>query len=670
MTDVRGPVRDSTFTLDWRRRPRLRAEGSVLIYEWPWQRTGIAASLWCIIVGLAMMLVWLVEPMDIAERFPGIFGMKFNAALAFVLVGAAFLLALTGQRSLPVILMVPVFIYGALALSQHLFSIDVGIDTLLYTPFVDIRTSVPGRIAPNTSLCFMLMSTAMALRAISQRSSLPQTVLSFGTFTISAAALIGYGISLDFAHDWISYTRMSFQSASCFMVMSVALIFVGAHEAGYHRMALAALLGVVTYLILLTMSYFDLARYEELTGIAFSNDGDNARSTLSSLVLISGAVYGALVAHLYWSSRRARRMAGDLAESQARLAAIIDNAVDGIITIDDRGFILSANRACIHIFGYEPLEMIGRNVKMLMPEPYHTAHDGYLSNYERTGEAKVIGIGREVEGRRKDGSVFPLDLAVAKVEMNGATIYSGIVRDISERKRYEHALLEANAELEEFAYRTSHDLRSPIASSMGLLTISRDMLADGQHAALGGTLARMEKNFHRLDHLIQNIITLTRNRLMDEDNQTIRMRDLVTEVLEALSHLEDTKRIDIENHVDPELTIISKPSKFQVIVGNMLSNAIKYHDPKEANPRIDIRAIRYAGKVRISVEDNGLGIPQGSRHLLFKMFKRLHPNRSFGSGLGLYILKKSAESLDGTALYEARDKGSRFIIELPDGEKQ
>jgi signal transduction histidine kinase len=100
----------------------------------------------------------------------------------------------------------------------------------------------------------------------------------------------------------------------------------------------------------------------------------------------------------------------------------------------------------------------------------------------------------------------------------------------------------------------------------------------------------------------------------------------------------------------------------------MLSNAVKYHDPKEAEPAIDIRAFRYAGKLRLSVEDNGLGVPPASRHLLFKMFKRLHPNRSFGSGLGLYILGKSAEALGGTALYEARDKGSRFILELPDGD--
>lgn len=643
--------------------------GARLNLQWSWQKAHVAASLWCIAVGVVMMALWLMEPAGLAERHPRLFGMKFNAALAFTVVGAALLLTACRQRRLPVLLMVPVFVYGALALSQHLFGIDIGIDTLLDTPFVDIGTSRPGRIAPNTALCFMLVSLALALRARQQQNSRAQVALGFATFIIAATALLGYAISLDFAHDWVRFTRMSFQSGSCLVAVSIVLIFLGTREIGYHRATLAGMLGLFTYLILLVMIYYELARYETSFGITFSANGSSARSTLSALVLISGTLYGALLIHLYLSSRRARSMASDLAESRARLAAIIGNAVDGIITIDDRGIILSVNAACTRIFGYAGEEMIGRNVKMLMPEPYHGAHDGYLANYNRGGAAKVIGIGREAEGRRKDGSIFALDLAVAKLELNGATIYSGIVRDISERKANEQALIEANTELEEFAYRTSHDLRSPIASSMGLLTISRDMLAEGDLDGLGQTLQRMEQNFRRLDHLIQNIITITRNRLMEEDDRPIDLRSLVSEAVDALSHLEDFKRIRIENHVPAELTIVGKPSKFQVIVGNMLSNAVKYHDRQEAEPAIDIRAFRYGGKVRLSVEDNGLGVPPASRHLLFKMFKRLHPNRSFGSGLGLYILKKSAESLGGIALYEARDKGSRFIIELPDREK-
>ena len=156
--------------------------------HWSWQKANVAASLWCIAVGVAMMALWLSQPVNLAEQHPFLFGMKFNAALAFAVIGVALLLATRGFRRLPALMMVPVFVYGALALSQHLFGIDAGIDTLLHTPFVDIGTSLPGRIAPNTAFCFMLVSSALALRVLTQENSIVQIGLGFTTFIVAAAA--------------------------------------------------------------------------------------------------------------------------------------------------------------------------------------------------------------------------------------------------------------------------------------------------------------------------------------------------------------------------------------------------------------------------------------------------------------------------------------------------
>jgi len=124
------------------------------------------------------------------------------------------------------------------------------------------------------------------------------------------------------------------------------------------------------------------------------------------------------------------------------LKAVLDTVVDGIITINDRGIILSLNPAALKIFGYSEAELIGRNVSVLMPSPYREEHDGYIDNYHRTGRAKIIGIGREAEGQRKDGSTFPLYLAVSKFEYDGKRYYSGLVRDITEVKRYREHLEE------------------------------------------------------------------------------------------------------------------------------------------------------------------------------------------------------------------------------------
>lgn len=128
------------------------------------------------------------------------------------------------------------------------------------------------------------------------------------------------------------------------------------------------------------------------------------------------------------------------ADSSVTLEAVINSVLDGIITIDDKGSVETFNRAAERIFGYSPDDVIGRNIKMLMPAPFADEHDGYLKNYKETREAKIIGIGREVIGRRNDGTVFPMDLAVTEMTAGGQKKYVGIVRDISERKEAENLI--------------------------------------------------------------------------------------------------------------------------------------------------------------------------------------------------------------------------------------
>jgi PAS domain S-box-containing protein len=136
---------------------------------------------------------------------------------------------------------------------------------------------------------------------------------------------------------------------------------------------------------------------------------------------------------------RRKRAEQELRETTQRLQAILQTAVDGIITIDERGLIQSVNPATERLFGYAPAELVGQNIRILMPEPYRSGHDGYMEHYLRTGERKVIGIGREVRGRRKDGSVFPMELSVSETLLPQGRLFTGIVRDITARKRAEQA---------------------------------------------------------------------------------------------------------------------------------------------------------------------------------------------------------------------------------------
>lgn len=142
------------------------------------------------------------------------------------------------------------------------------------------------------------------------------------------------------------------------------------------------------------------------------------------------------------------RAENQLKQNEERLQTVMDNVLESIITIDRHGIMQSVNPSTEQIFGYLPAEIIGQNVKMLMPEPNRSAHDQYLENYHRTGEARIMGSGREVEGRRKDGIIFPLELSVTEISTGGQTLYVGVLRDITERKQHEVALLKARAELQ------------------------------------------------------------------------------------------------------------------------------------------------------------------------------------------------------------------------------
>jgi PAS domain S-box-containing protein len=151
---------------------------------------------------------------------------------------------------------------------------------------------------------------------------------------------------------------------------------------------------------------------------------------------------------IYLDVTERKRSEQEQREAAARLRAVVDTAVDGVMLIDSKGAVQMFNPSCQHLFGYDEAEVIGQNVKMLMPDPYHSEHDSYLESYNRTDERKIIGIGREVVGKRKDGSTFPMDLSVGETRQQGQSIFVGIIRDITERKRAATALEELNETLE------------------------------------------------------------------------------------------------------------------------------------------------------------------------------------------------------------------------------
>lgn len=352
-----------------------------------------------------------------------------------------------------------------------------------------------------------------------------------------------------------------------------------------------------------------------------------------------------------------------LIESETKIRAIVENTVDGLITIDNKGRIETYNTACEKIFGYLADEVIGNNVKMLMPEPYHSEHDGYLKNYTETGKAKIIGVGREIQGRRKDGSKFPLELSVSEVDLEGRKIFSGIVRDITVRKEMEKALKQSNEELERFAYVASHDLKAPLRAIDSLSQWIEEDLGEVLVGEIKENMGTLRNRVHRMEKLLDDLLEFSRiGKKTDKSFQEVVSGDVLLNDIICLIAPPDGFSVDI----DPGFSSVNiNRMPLQQILFNLINNAIKHHDKDTGTVRAKVSSI---GNHHIfEVEDDGPGIPSEFQNKVFEMFQTLKPRDEIeGSGIGLAIVKKIIDNNGGEIELKSQSGcGSRFRFTWP-----
>jgi signal transduction histidine kinase len=289
------------------------------------------------------------------------------------------------------------------------------------------------------------------------------------------------------------------------------------------------------------------------------------------------------------------------------------------------------------------------------------ARNGFLQRLD----AAVFQYQREYEQRindfqRKELSFLVLGLVILVLEV----IF--IFRPMAQEVDSAMSQLEgSNSELREFAYRISHDLRAPVASSIGMADLVRDSLDDQDTDSATEGITRIKTAMIRLDELISDVITVTKNRHTDEDPEPIHISRMVAEIIESLAELPGYDRIEFTQAIDQEIVLKSKPMFLRQSLENLISNAIKYSDVQEEHPKITVAASVSDSDCEISVRDNGIGIPEASRDHIFGMFKRFHPRQSFGSGLGLYLVKQNIAKLSGTIHYQPLEKGTAFMIQIP-----
>jgi len=379
-----------------------------------------------------------------------------------------------------------------------------------------------------------------------------------------------------------------------------------------------------------------------------------------------------------------------LRDSEERIRAIVNTAVEGIITIDDRGLIESLNPAALKMFGYAPRELIGLNISVLMPEPYCSQHDGYLANYLRSGQAKIIGIGREVVGQRKDGTVFPMDLSVGEVKLAGARLFTGIVRDITERKIAElrlaelaSTLAEKNKELETIVYVASHDLRSPLVNIQGFskelahacATIQTRLASPDFRMLAQDDLARLLQEdvpeavdfilagVAKMDALLSGFLRFSRLGRAALQIRKLDMNQMLEEIARTVEY--EVKQAGATLTIEDLPECYGDETQINQVFSNLITNSLKYSEPARPG-KINVTGQVDGGFSVYQVEDNGIGIGQDHQGKIFEIFHRLNPSASEGEGLGLSIAQRILERHGGKISVQSTEGvGSTFSVTIP-----
>ena len=372
---------------------------------------------------------------------------------------------------------------------------------------------------------------------------------------------------------------------------------------------------------------------------------------------------------LHRSRRRTVAMTRDALAREAHLQSILDTVPEAMIVIDERGIMQSFSSAAERLFGYRSGEALGRNVKILMPAPYRESHDGYLQHYLSTGERRIIGIGRVVVGQRKDGSPFPMELAVGEMKSGDQRFFTGFIRDLTERQRTEARLQELQSELVhisrltamgEMASTLAHELNQPLSAISNYLKGSRRLLegrSDEKSTMMRNALDAAADQAVRAGQIIRRL------RDFVSRGETERRAESITKLVEEASALAlvgtKDRGISVEFQFDPAVDrVLADRVQIQQVLLNLIRNAMDAMETSQVqNLKITIAPIDN-GYVRISVSDSGSGLAPEAAKQLFQPFVT---TKRHGMGVGLSISRTIVEAHGGQIWVEPNPGGGTIF---------
>jgi PAS domain S-box-containing protein len=400
-------------------------------------------------------------------------------------------------------------------------------------------------------------------------------------------------------------------------------------------------------------------------------DGETflAEIQLSRVEIDREAVLQATVRNIT-ESKRAKNA---LILSEARTRAVLRTMTDVVILIDMYGSMLQVNDAIVDLFGYEEEELLGQNVKMLMPEPYRSNHDGYLQHHAETKKKAITGRRVEVEGLHKNGTIIPIELSVNELVDDEGNTYLGVIRDIRQRKATEEAREAARLEAvrlahakTEFLANMSHEIRTPLNAIIGLANMNnRDLQCNSLHE---NNTRIQEAGLHLLN-IVNDILDFSKIEAgkLTLDLQPFKLRSLIDDALKMVELRAREKQLTLQIDYPDDLPewVLGDPLRLQQILVNLLSNAIKF----TLQGYVRLTVSRQQDQTIICVTDTGIGMTTEQMTRLFTAFEQADNSttRQFGgSGLGLAISRNLARLMKGDILVESSlDHGSTFTLSLP-----